>query len=149
MWCLLKHINMYRGCGVEILDCCVAVSLGTRFLGPECLAVPPADAADAADAAQAPRDKLVCVLNCCSMINAQLAKSSKAEGIGEDRGGTHPAFWGRQGQLPRMEPQPASQPANQPASQPANQPASLPMHVCLNIGLHHTCRACNFVSPIL
>jgi hypothetical protein len=31
---------------------------------------------------QAPRDKLVCVLNCCSMINAQLAKSAK-EGIGE------------------------------------------------------------------
>lgn len=35
---------------------------------------------------QAPRDKLVCILNCCRMLNNLLTSRSKAEGIGE--GGT-------------------------------------------------------------
>lgn len=32
--------------------------------------------------AQAPRDKLVCILNCCRMLNSMLASRSKAEGVG-------------------------------------------------------------------
>lgn len=32
---------------------------------------------------QAPRDKLVCILNCCRMLNSMLTNRSKAEGVGE------------------------------------------------------------------
>lgn len=38
--------------------------------------------------AQAPRDKLVCILNCCRMLNSMLASRSKAEGVGEKNNNT-------------------------------------------------------------
>jgi hypothetical protein len=32
---------------------------------------------------QAPKDKLVCILNCCRVVNSMLAARIKADGIGE------------------------------------------------------------------
>jgi hypothetical protein len=82
----LNKINKYKVC---VVGRWVVVSLtGVRSLPHSALAqctvtlTPVVPVLFCLAAGQAPRDKLVCVLNCCSMINAQLAKSSK-EGIGE------------------------------------------------------------------
>ncbi|KAF8057621.1 VPS9A [Scenedesmus sp. PABB004] len=77
-------------------DAALALRCGAlSFVSPANLDIPPGVVDDAAlaragaelarmNAFKAPRDKLVCVLNACRMLNSLLAARSKADGIGAD-----------------------------------------------------------------